>query len=103
MPVSEGGFGVARPRWDTPFPKSPRNQFPSPHSWLTQQIAIISANNKAWKALEREKNKTIQVTSVIADCIASNRQLKEAKDADKSVRECLDLTCGVRISAHAFA
>eukprot|EP00903_Cladosiphon_okamuranus_P014200 g13193.t2 len=49
-----------------------------------RQIAIISANNKAWKALEREKNKTIEVTSVIAACIASNRQLKEAKDAGKS-------------------
>lgn len=53
-----------------------------------QQIALVSANNKAWKALEREKNKTIEVTSVIAACIASNRQLKEAKDAGKTVREC---------------
>lgn len=54
-----------------------------------QQIALVSANNKAWKALEREKNKTIEVTSVIAACIASNRQLKEVKDAGKSVRKYL--------------
>ena len=51
----------------------------------TQQIALISANNKAWKALDREKNKTIEVTSVIASCIESNRQLKLAKEAEKSV------------------
>lgn len=51
----------------------------------SQQIALISANNKAWKALEREKNKTIDVAAVIADCIESNRQLKDAKDAGKWV------------------
>lgn len=54
-------------------------------SLCTQQIALISANNKAWKALEREKNKTIEVAGVIADCIESNRQLKDAKDAGKWV------------------
>ncbi|CAM9094863.1 unnamed protein product [Ectocarpus sp. 6 AP-2014] len=48
-----------------------------------RQIALISANNKAWKALEREKNKTIEVAGIIADCIESNRQLKDAKDAGK--------------------
>ncbi|CAM9786078.1 unnamed protein product, partial [Pylaiella littoralis] len=49
-----------------------------------RQIAIISANNKAWKALDREKNRTIEVTSVIAACIESNRQLRDTKVADKS-------------------
>ncbi|CAM9653725.1 unnamed protein product [Ectocarpus fasciculatus] len=48
-----------------------------------RQIALISANNKAWKALEREKNKTIDVAAVIANCIENNRQLKDAKDAGK--------------------
>lgn len=69
-----------------------RNQTLLLPSSPVQQIALISANNKAWKALEREKNKTIEVTSVIAACIASNRQLKEAKDAGKSVREGLCLS-----------
>lgn len=69
------------------LPNSQLNQPPLPSSSLTQQIALVSANNKAWKALDREKNKTIEVTSAIAACIASNRQLKEAKDAGKTVRE----------------
>ncbi|CAN0142041.1 unnamed protein product [Scytosiphon promiscuus] len=49
-----------------------------------RQIALISANNKAWKALDREKNKTVEVTAVIAECIASNRQLRDAMVAEKS-------------------
>ncbi|CAM9211432.1 unnamed protein product, partial [Hapterophycus canaliculatus] len=48
-----------------------------------RQIALISANNKAWKSLEREKNKTVEVTAVIATCIASNRQLRDIKVAEK--------------------
>lgn len=84
----DGRFVCARFQVDSSAKSNPL----APPSSPKQQIAIISANNKAWKALEREKNKTIEVTSVIAACIESNRQLKEAKDADKSVRGRLGLT-----------
>lgn len=53
--------------------------------FFVQQIELISANNKAWKAVEREKNKTVDVVSVIATCVASNRQLRDIKVAEKSV------------------
>lgn len=50
-----------------------------------QQIGLISENNKAWKALEREKNKTVEVVAVISSCVASNGELKQANDAAKTV------------------
>ncbi|CAM9994866.1 unnamed protein product [Scytosiphon promiscuus] len=49
-----------------------------------RQIALISANNKAWKALDRENKKTVEVVAVIAECIAMNRLLRDVKVAEKS-------------------
>ena len=51
-----------------------------------QEIQNIAANNKAWKALAREKVKLTQIIADIATSVASNRALKEAKDAEKAVR-----------------
>lgn len=51
----------------------------------SQQIALVSANNKEWKAWDREIPKTVEVVATIAQCITANRSLKDAKDAEKNV------------------
>ena len=53
--------------------------------FIRQEIRNIAANNKAWKALAREKVKLTQIIADIATAVASNRALKEAKDAEKAV------------------
>lgn len=52
---------------------------------LLQQISLVSANNKAWKALERERDKTMTVVTEIATCITGNREVQQSKDGTKQV------------------
>lgn len=52
----------------------------------SQQKETLIENNRGWKAYEREGIKTMEIVATIASCVASNRDLKQSKDAARHVR-----------------
>lgn len=58
---------------------------------LLQQVFLVTANNKAWKAMERERNETLSVVAAISACAAGNRGLQKSKDLSIKVSCALGL------------